>query len=59
MPQITELEYQRAIAKIQFHQQQVHKYKAITRKYNYDLEAERVKIRKADSEKWHRENKEL
>ena len=53
---ITELQYLRAMEKLAFHQAEAEKYIKITRQYNYNLEAERVKNRKVDSDKYHREN---
>lgn len=56
---ITELQYQTALKKLAFHEAKVEEYKAITRKFHYDNEAERVKQRKTDSDKYHRENPRL
>lgn len=48
-------EYKLALELLEFHEQKVEYYKKITRQYIYAMEAERVKNRKADSDRYYRE----
>lgn len=47
--------YKLALDLLEFHERKVEYYKKITRQYIYAMEAERVKNRKTDSERYYRE----
>lgn len=47
--------YKLALELLDFHERKVEYYKKITRQYIYAMEAERVKNKKIDSERYYRE----